>query len=178
MKKPIVIITLLLLFSSALIKAQEIKKSRAQPDSVIKAIPFGYGRHSSVVYTIDGQMQTPEDVKIKLLAYAPSALEYREAKNNMTWSFVSLGGTTVFSTLALIEFDHHAKDALNNMPTGVTSVNGKPGFIYPPQQHHSLTGAFIFTGMATGLLIAAFVHFAKASRHADRMLKVYNLQYQ
>ncbi|WP_183560791.1 hypothetical protein [Mucilaginibacter sp. SP1R1] len=176
MKNPI-IITLLFLFSTLFIKAQDIKKPQAQPDSVIKIIPFGDGRYSGYLYTIGGKLQTAEDVKIKLLAYAPSAMEFKKAKTYATWSFISMGGAAASIPAAIIEFAHHSKDNLNNMPTAGW-VNGQPGFIYPPQHHSSLTGAYVFTGVATALLVAAFIHFSKASKHASRALKVYNLQFE
>jgi len=174
MKNPIVI-TLLFLSCTLLVKAQDIKK--AQPDSIIKIIPFGEGRHTDYLFTIGGKLQTAEDVKIRLLAYAPSAMEFQKAKNQVTWGFVASGGAVASSIVAIIQFIHHGKEDLDNMPTAGW-VNGKPGFIYPTQHHSSLTGAYIFTGLATAFMITSFVHFVKAGKRGERAVKVYNLQYQ
>lgn len=174
MKNPIVI-TLLFLFCTLLVKAQDVKKT--QPDSIIKIIPFGEGRHTDYLFTIGGQLQTAEDVKIRLLAYAPSAMEFQKAKNQVTWGFVTSGGAVASSIAAIILFIHHGKEDLDNMPTAGW-VNGKPGFIYPTQHHSSLTGSYIFTGMAMALMVTSFVHFVKAGKHGNRAIKVYNLQYQ
>lgn len=51
MKNPIVI-TLLFLSCTLLVKAQDVKKT--QPDSIIKIIPFGEGRHTDYLFTIGG----------------------------------------------------------------------------------------------------------------------------
>src|SRR5258708_1969450 len=106
MKKPI-IITLLLLLSSLVLKAQDSKPFHAQPDSVIKIVPFEVGSHTSYLYTIDGKIQTPEDIKIKLLAYAPSAGEYYKTKTDVTWAIVSISGFAASSIAATIEFATH-----------------------------------------------------------------------
>jgi len=174
MKNPIVI-TLLFLSSALLVKAQDIKK--AQPDSIIKIIPFGEGKHTDYLFTIGGKLQTAEDVKVRLLAYTPSAMEFQKAKNQVTWAYVASGGAVASSALAIIQFVHHSKENLDNMPTAGW-VNGQPGFIYPPQHHSSLTGAYILTGVAAALMVTSFIHFIKAGKHGERAVKVYNLQYQ
>ncbi|MBB6130240.1 hypothetical protein [Mucilaginibacter lappiensis] len=176
MKNPIVI-TLLFLSCTLLVKAQDVKKTQAQPDSIIKLIPFGEGRHTDYLFTIGGKLQTAEDVKIRLLAYAPSAMEFQKAKTQVTWGVVASGGAVASSIVAIIQFIHHGKDDLDNMPTAGL-VNGKPGFIYPPQHHSSLTGAYILTGAAVALLVTSFVHFVKAGKYGNKAVKVYNLQYQ
>src|ERR1700733_10942865 len=102
MKKPL-IITLLLISSTLLLKAQDNIKTTAQPDSIIKLIPVGEGRHSSYLYTIGGKLQTREDVAIRLMAYAPSAVEDHAALNNITWTYVSFSGFAVTGLAAAIE---------------------------------------------------------------------------
>jgi hypothetical protein len=170
MKTPI-ITTLLLLALSSFVKAQTNQPSHAQPDSVIKIIPFGDGRHTGYLYTIGGKLQTPEDVQIKLLAYAPSAEEYHLAKNDITWSYVSSTGFVISSIAAVFEFVH------NNKMAGETTalVNGQPTFIY---QHHSLTGAYIFTGIATAFLTSAIINFVHAAKHSDKAIKAYNHRFE
>jgi hypothetical protein len=170
MKNPI-IITILLLLSSALVKAQDTKKSSSQPDSIIKVIPVGEGRYTDFLYTIGGKLQTREDVAIRLMAYAPSAEEYHAAKNNITWVYVSSTGFALSGLAAAIEF------AKNNKHAGETTgfVNGQPAFIY---QHHSLTGAYIFTGVATAFLVSSVIHLSKAAFHGKRALRLYNQRFE
>lgn len=171
MKKQLILIALLLMSASLASLAQEIKKSQAQPDSIIKIIPFGEGSRQSEIYTIGGKMQTREDVTIRLLAYAPSAAEYHKAKNNITWGYISFGGFAASGIGAVIEFVHNNKRA--GETTGI--VNGTPTFIY---QHHNLTGAYILTGVATGFLVSAIVNFTKASKHSKKALKLYNMRFE
>jgi hypothetical protein len=170
MKKPF-IITLLLISSTLLLKAQNNIKPTAQPDSIIKIIPFGEGRYSSYLYTIGGKLQTREDVAIRLMAYAPSAVEYHAAVNNITWTYVSSAGFAASSIGAIIEY------ANNNRNAGVTTgfVNGQPTFIY---QHHDLTGAYILTGVATAFLVSSIINFSKAAFHSNRALKLYNQRFE
>src|SRR6201999_2715099 len=108
-----------------------------------------------------GKLQTREDVMVRLLAYAPSALEYHQAKTSATWSYVSLGGFAASGFGALIEFIH------NNKYAGETTgfVNGQPTFIY---QHHNLTGAYVFSGLATAFLVSTFIHLSKANTHSNK----------
>lgn len=169
--KNFAIITLLLLGSSLALKAQDNIKPKAQPDSIIKIIPFGEGRYSSYLYTIGGKLQTREDVAIRLMAYAPSAAEYQAVKTNITWSYVSFSGFAITGLAAAIEF------ARNNKYAGETTgfVNGQPTFIY---QHHSLTGAYVLTGVASAFLISSIIHFSKISFHANRALQLYNQRFE
>ncbi|TSJ43157.1 hypothetical protein FO440_02905 [Mucilaginibacter corticis] len=170
MKKPY-LITLILALSTLFAQAQNSTPHHSQPDSLIKLIPVGEGNHSSYLYTIGGKLQTPEDVKMKILAYAPSALEYRAAKKSAVWSWVSLGGFAASGTAATIEYATHNKSAGETI--GV--VNGKPEFIY---QHHNLTGAYIFTGLASAFLVSTVINFVKAARHGKKSIKLYNAQYE
>ncbi len=168
MKKPVIII-FLLLFSSELIKAQNI--SKAQPDSLIKIIPVGQDRQSDYLYTIGGKLQTREDVLLRLSRYAPSAYEVSKAKNNLTWTYISFGAGAVSATIATIEYATHNKNA------GATAgfVDGQASIIY---QHHSLAGAYIFTGLATAFLTSALIHLVNAGQHGEKAVKLYNQQYQ
>lgn len=169
--KKTTVIALFLLLPGALVKAQTNFKATAQPDSIIKLIPVGSGRHQDYLYTIGGKLQTREDVAIRLLAYAPSAREYHSAKTNITWAYVSLGGFGVSSTLATIEY------SLNNKHAGETTaiVNGQATFVY---QHHSLTSTYIFTGLATGFLVSSFIHFVHAAHHSNKAIQVYNQRFE
>jgi hypothetical protein len=168
MKNP-VIITILLLLSSLLIHAQDNKKS--QPDSLIKIIPFGEGKHSSYLYTIGGKLQTREDVQIRLMRYAPSAEEYSKAKNYAAWGYISWAGTGLSAIVATIEYATHNRHV--GETTGI--VNGEPGFIY---QHHSLAGAYILTGIATGFLTSAIINLVEAGKHGNKAVELYNQQYE
>ena len=165
------IITLFLLAPALLVKAQTSQPSHAQPDSIIKLIPYGDGRHADFLYTIGGKLQTPEDVKLKILAYAPSALEYHKARTAATWSYVSLAGSAVSGFASIYEFAH------NNKLQGstVAFVNGEPTTIY---QHHSYTSAYIFTGLATAFLTSAIINFVHAAKHANKAIQTYNQRFE
>jgi hypothetical protein len=165
------VITLLLSASSLLAKAQDAIQHNPQPDSIIKIIPIGEGRHSSYLYTIGGKLQTREDVAVRLMAYAPSAKEFHFAKNNATWSYVSLGGFAASGVAATLEFAHNNKHA--GETTGI--VNGQAGFIY---QHHNLTGAYVFTGLATAFLFSSIINLVHANAHSEKALKLYNARFE
>jgi hypothetical protein len=170
MKKLSFLMTLSLLSSIALY-AQRDTSWRPQPDSVIRLIPYGEGRYSSYLYTIGGRLQTAEDVKVRLLNYAPSADEYVQAKNHLTWAYVSLGAFAVSGAAATIEY------ANNNKHAGETTgfVNGSPAFIY---QQHSLAGAYIFTGLATGFLVSSIINMVDTRKHAREALALYNHRFE
>jgi hypothetical protein len=170
MKKLSFLMTLSLL-SSLVMYAQKDTSWHPQPDSIIKLIPYGEGRYSSYLYTIGGKLQTAEDVKIRLLNYTPSAAEYAQAKNHLTWAWVSFGGFTASSIAAVVEY------ANNNKHAGETTglVNGSPGFIY---QQHSLTGAYIFTGLATGLLVSTIINMVDTHKHGRQALALYNRRFE
>ena len=169
--KKFIILTILLAGTSFLLKAQDTVKHKAQPDSIIKIIPFGEGRQADYLYTIGGKLETREDVTIRLLAYTPSAFEYHAAKNNAAWVYVSFAGAAITGTAATIDF------AKNNKNAGATTgfVNGQPAFIY---QHHSLTGAYVLTGAATAFLFSSFFNLARVAFHANNAIRLYNQQYQ
>lgn len=162
-------ITILLLLSTILAKAQEVKK--AQPDSIIRVIPVGDPRHSSYLYTIGDKLRTSDEVAVKLMAYAPSALEYHAAKNNITWAYVSFAGAALSGLAATIEFANNSKYA--GATTGI--VNGQAAFIY---QHHSLTGAYVFTGLATAFLVSSLVNLSRVAFHGNKALKLYNQRFE
>ena len=116
-------------------------------------------------------MQTREDVEIRLMAYAPSAGELKMAKNNITWTYVSGGGFAASSFAAIIEY------ANNNKHAGETTgfVNGEPAFIY---KQHNLTGAYIFTGLATGFLVATIINFTNVFKHGKKAIHLYNQRFE
>jgi hypothetical protein len=168
MKKVTAVI--LLLLSSVLVKAQD-KKPQAQPDSVIKFMPIEGRRHDEYVYTIGGKVQTRQDVMIRLMAYAPSAMEINKAKTNITWTYITAGGVVLSSIGAAIEFGNNNKYATETMGM----VNGVPTPVY---QKHSLASAYVFTGLATGFLIANIINFTRATRHSRKAIKVYNQRFE
>ncbi|MGZ3751616.1 MAG: hypothetical protein ACXVP4_10295 [Bacteroidia bacterium] len=164
-----IVVTSLIIFSSLLVKAQDVRKP--QSDSLIKVIPVGEGRHASYLYTVGGKLQTGEDVAVRLLAYAPSAVEFKKAKNSITWTYISASGFAASSIGAVIEFKNNNKNA--GATTGF--VNGSPGIIY---SKHNLTGAYIFTGAATGFLFSTLFHLIKTSAHSKKAIELYNRKYQ
>jgi hypothetical protein len=170
MKKLVFILTVCLV-SSLFTQAQLNKPSNPQPDSVIKIIPFGDGRHTSFVYTIGGKMQATEDIQQRLLNYGPSADEYSKIKTNLIWGYISLGGMTASTIGAIADYAH------NNKIAGAQPaiINGTAGFIY---QHHSLTGAYILTGVAVGCLTSMIINFVNARKHSSRALQLYNHQFE
>jgi hypothetical protein len=164
-------ITFLLLLSSLLIKAQDNQHPQSKPDSIIKLIPVGEGNHTSYLYTIGGRLQTREDVLIRLMRYAPSAVEASKAKNDATWGYVSFAGAGVSAIAATILYATHNK----HVGETVGNVNGQTGFIY---QHHSLAGAYVLTGIATGFLTSTIINLVNAGKHGNKALRLYNSQYE
>jgi len=158
-----------------LAKAQD-QPHKSQPDSLIKTIPIE-GRSSReagdpyYVYTIGGKLATPEDVKMRLLRYAPSAYEYHAARTNFAWAYVSLGGFALSGFAATLEYVHNNKHAGET----VAIVNGQTAFVY---QHHSLAGAYIFTGIATGFLTSYIMNVVNGARHGRKAIRLYNQQYE
>jgi len=147
--------------------AQELRKS--QPDSLIKPIPFGYGPHTGYLFTVGGKLQTPDEIKARLLSYAPSAAEFSTAKKDVTWGFVFSGGAGVAGIGAVIAFSHA------NRLNGAAFNSSGTGFVY---QDHNKTGAYILTGAAIGFLTASITTWINGAIHAHRSIYLYNQQYQ
>ena len=155
MKKTLLI--MLLLASTILVKAQVTQ--HAQPDSAIKLTPVTLvNGHKAYTYTIAGKVQTPQQVQVRLLAYAPSANEYHQAKNETTWAVVSSVGFALSTTAAIIGYVDDNKSRTT--------------------EHHSLTGAYIFTGVATAFFTTAVINLVEASHHKNKALKAYNQRYE
>jgi ABC-type Fe3+-siderophore transport system permease subunit len=158
-------------FLSSVLHAQNIPPSHPQPDSIIRIIPAGAGEYTYLQYTIGGRLVNAEEVKERLAAYPPSAIEYTIVRHNITAAWITFGGFAVSSFAAVIDYAHNNKHA--GETTGL--VNGQPGFIY---QQHSLTGAYILTGVAVACLTSAIVTFVTAKNHARKALKVYNQRFE
>jgi hypothetical protein len=169
--KKLIVITVVFLSVAVAAHAQENQAPHAQPDSIIKVVPITVGDQQGLIYTIGGKIVTPEDVKIRLLAYAPSALEYGKTKTDLTWSYASFGASAIASTLAVIDYAH------NNKMAGETTgfVNGQPAFIY---QQHSLTGAYVLTGLATAFLTVAVIELVHAATHGKKAMNTYNQRFE
>ncbi|WP_259069073.1 hypothetical protein HDF24_05425 [Mucilaginibacter sp. X4EP1] len=164
------IVTAVLSAASLFTQAQEIKHT-AQPDSIIKIIPFGEGREEGYLYTIGGRLQTREDVEIRLMAYAPSAMEFKKTKTNITWFYVSAGGFAASSAVSIIDFANNSKHAVET--TGF--VNGEPTFTY---QKRNSTGAYVFSTIATGFLISGIINLTQAVWHTKKALRAYNERFE
>jgi len=166
MKKP-TIFTVLLLLSSVFVYAQG--NGNTKPDSTIKIIPDG--RH--YLYTVDGKIISPWQVRQMMLNYPPAAKEYRLARTNMTWSFSLFTASAVSGLIAAIEYGHHSQ---STQPNGTEFVNGQPAFTYG--QPSSLTGAHILTGAAIGMLVPAIITWVSAANHSNKAFSLFNSQYQ
>jgi hypothetical protein len=164
------VLIIILLLSSLVVKAQD-KKPQAQPDSIIKITPIEGSKHNEYGYTVGGKVQTREEVMIRLMAYAPSAVELNKAKVNHTWIYITTGGVVLSTIGAAIEFANNSKYATETM--GI--VNGVSTPVY---QKQSLTSAYVFTGIATGFLIANIINFTKVAKHNRKALKVYNQRFE
>ena len=170
MKKHL-LIALPAILLSLLTHAQNIPPSHPQPDSIIRIIPAGAGRDTYLLYTIGGRLVTVDEVKERLAGYPPSAEEYTIIRHNITAAWITFAGCAVSSFAAVLEYAH------NNKQAGETTgfVNGQPTFIY---QQHSLTGAYILTGVAVGFLASTIVTFVTAKNHAKKALQVYNQRFE
>jgi hypothetical protein len=168
---PSLALTLSAIFLSSVLHAQNIPSSHPQPDSVIRLIPAGAGRDTYLLYTIGGRLVTADEVKERLAGYPPSAEEYTIVRHNITAAWITFGGFAVSSFAAVIEYAH------NNKHAGETAglVNGQAGFIY---QQHSLTGAYIFTGVAVGCLASTIITFVAAKNHSRKALRLYNKRFE
>jgi hypothetical protein len=166
MKKPI-ILTVLFLLSSVVMYAQG--NTNTKPDSTIKIIPDG--RH--FLYTVNGKLVSPYEVKQMILNYPPSAAEYRLARNNGAWSISLFTASAISGVLAGIQYGHHG---LSTQPNGTAFVNGQPTFTYG--QPTSLTGAHLLTGAAIGMLVPAIMTWIGAVKHGNRAVSLFNSRYQ
>src|SRR5471030_319690 len=150
----------LLVFTCSVGFSQQIRKS--QPDSIIKVVPDVEGRH--FFYTVGGQVQSPDDIRMRLLSYDPSAVEYRAAKTNLIWG-ISLSSASGIASVAAV-----AAFGSSNRLNGAT-LNGTQ-IVYA---QHSQTGAYILTGAAVGMLTAAIITFVNGSRHMKKSFWLYNM---
>jgi hypothetical protein len=175
MKKRVLILFMLALGTS-FSYAQVIKK--AQPDSLIKIIPFMVGEYGatddygySSLYTIGGKLVNKEDVVYRLLNYALSAVEYNAYKKNITWSYVLFGGAAAAAAGSTFEFVSHSKIATAQP----TFINGQPAYTYGSQNK---TGAYILAGVGVGLLVAAIVTITHAHSNLKKSVWLYNLRFE
>ena len=158
------LITITFLLLTQFLKAQTSQPHNAQPDSVIKMVQiFGDG-HTYNALTIGGKLATQQEVRIKLLAYDPSAIEVHKAITDITWTYISLVGFGASTSIAIADFAHHSGEKL---------VNDEP-----THQHNSLTGAYIFTGAATAFLSATIYHFIRSAKHGQKALSIYNQRFE
>ena len=170
MKKPLFVL-FILTSASLFCNAQDIRKP--QPDSLIKTIPFGEGRHGGYLYTIGGKLQSPEEIQARLLSYTPSAIEFKSAKRDVPWVFAFMGAAAVASTGAIAEFYQNSKSPIAT----AAFVNGRPGFTYTYPDNNK-TGAYILTGAAFGFLSAAITTWVNAAIHGKKAFYLYNKQYE
>ena len=153
----------LLAFTCSVGYSQQIRKS--QPDSIIKLVPDAYGRH--FFYTVGGRVQSPDDIRMLLLSYDPSAVEYRAAKTNFVWG-IGLSTASGIAGIASV-----AAFASSNRLNG-SYLNGTQ-IVYA---QHSQTGAYILTGAAVGLITAAIITWVNGNRHMKKSFWLYNMRFQ
>jgi len=168
---PSLALTLSAVFLSSVLYAQNMPSSHPQPDSIIRIIPAGSGRDTYALYTIGGRLVTPEEVKVRLAGYPPSAAEYAIARHNITGAWILFGGLAVSGTWAVIEYAHNNKIA----SATPALVNGQAGFTY---QKRSLTGAYVLTAVAAGFLTSAIITAVTAAHHTHKALGVYNQRFE
>jgi hypothetical protein len=158
-----IILAALLILSPFILKAQQSIKTTSQPDSVIEFIPIVVGSDVGYEYTIGGKLRTREDVVIKLMAYAPSDVDYQKSKNSMTWSYISAGAFAVSSYAAIINFANQGRNEVATMG----AVNS-----------HSNSGAVVFTGIATAFAASAIINWVQGLKHFRKSIKVYNQRFE
>jgi hypothetical protein len=156
-----IILTIIFILPVFLLKAQQIVKSQAQPDSIIKLIPVQTLDTVVYAYTIGGKLVTREEVAFRLKAYAPSAAYYHQFKNNMTWGNISAGAFGVSSLASVIAFHNNSKNAT----IAVGTV-------------HNNSGTYIFTGLATAFLGSAIINWVNGSKHFKKSIKAYNQRFE
>jgi hypothetical protein len=154
-----IILTIIFILPVFLLKAQQAIKSQAQPDSIIKFIPVQTLDTVVYAYTIGGKLVTRQEVAFQLKTYAPSAKEYHQFKNNMTWGNVSTVAFGVSSFASLLAFHNSNK----NTASGTV---------------HNNSGSYVFTGVATAFLCTALINWISAAKHFKRSIKIYNQRFE
>jgi hypothetical protein len=150
------VITTLLIIASFVALAQDKPVTNAKADSVIKRMPTEIISHTAYDYSINGKMQTSEEVKARLYAYAPSKVELLRSSRETSWLGVSIIGFGLSGIAATLEFID------------------KSGSV----THYNSNGAYVLSGVATALVFSAIFHSIRAKRHSNKALALYNQQYQ
>ncbi|TWI95550.1 hypothetical protein JN11_04289 [Mucilaginibacter frigoritolerans] len=156
-----IILTIIFILPVFMLKAQQTIKSHAQPDSIIKFIPIQTLDTVVYAYTIGGKLATRQEIAFRLMTYAPSAEEYHQFKNNMTWGSISGGAFGISSLASVIAFHNSSKNAVTTMGTV-----------------HNNSGAYIFTGIATAFLGSAIINWIYGAKHFKKSIKVYNQRFE
>jgi len=161
------VITTFLIMASFVALAQDKPNTNTKADSIIKWIPAKIVGHAQYDYTINGKMQTSEDVKARLYAYAPSKVELLKSSREASLYGLSVIGFALSGAGATLEFIDKSGGSINAANGQETSTS-----------HHSLTGGYVLSGVATALVFSAIFHGLSAKRHAHRALALYNQQYE
>ncbi|WP_461464030.1 hypothetical protein [Mucilaginibacter sp.] len=136
--------------------AQDKPGTNAKADSIIKKAPTEIIGHTAYDYSINGKMQTSENIKARLYAYAPSKVELLKSSKETSWLGVSIMGFGISGVGATLEF---------------IDKNGSA-------THYSLSGAYVLSGVATAFVFSTIFHSIKAKKHANKAFAAYNQQYQ
>lgn len=154
----------LLMLSCSVAFSQEIRKS--QPDSLIKLVPDAWGRH--FFYTVGGQVQSPYDIRMRLLSYDPSAVEYRAGRKDLIWGISLSSASGIAGFAAAVIFANNSVNSTKLDPSGY-------GFIHT---HPNQTAGYILTGAAVGMLTVGIIDLVKGSGHLKKSFWLYNMRFQ
>jgi hypothetical protein len=161
------VITTLLTMASFVVLAQDRPSTNVKADSIIKRITTEIVGRTQYNYVINGEMQTSEVVKARLYAYAPSRVELLKSSTQASLYGLSIIGFALSGTGATLEFIDKSGGPMN-------AVNGQE----TSGSHHSLTGGYVLSGVATVLIFSAIFHGLSAKRHAHKALALYNQRYE
>lgn len=154
----------LFVFTCSVGFSQEVRKS--QPDSLIKLVSDAWGRH--FFYTVGSQVQSPYDIRMRLLSYDPSAVEYRAGRKDLTWGMGLASASGIAGFAGGVIFISNSVNSTKLDPSGY-------GFIHT---HPNQTAGYILTGTAVVMLTVAIIDLVKGSGHLKKSFWLYNVRFQ
>lgn len=154
----------LVLLTSFVAFSQEIRTS--QPDSLIKIVPDAWGRH--FFYTVDGEVQSPYDIRMRLLSYDPSAVEYKAGRKDIAWGIGLSSASGIAGFVGGTLFINNSINSTKLDPSGYGFIHTRP----------DQTAAYLLTGAAVGMLTVAIIDLVKGSAHLKKSFWLYNIRFQ